>query len=1238
LRCIRKTHVNNMKRRYPKILLLIITLSFFSHIGSASGGQDGTWTVGPSMPTPSYGLCAKFVNGKFYAISGFATNRVAIYNPTNNNWTTGAPLPADSGYNLRQFYGCAVVGTRIYVIGGDTGGSLSRATNYAYDTASNIWATNLAVLPGGARWNLTAVSLNGKVYVIGGQGDGNPPTFFSRVDIYDPSNNTWSVGTPLPTGRVGMVAEAINGKIYLACGSDGTHTLSDALVFDPNNPGSWTPIASMPIAGAYLGQSTVLGGKFFIVGSGSGGAADNMVQAYDPLSNTWSMNYSLVPTSHGGDGGAAGDDASGKIYFAGGYVGGRGYIGELDILSIAPAMPTPTPTPTATPSPTLTPTATPTATPTSTPSEGKLLNISTRLRVLGGENVLIGGFIITGSDPKKVIVRAIGPSLTAFGISDALADPILELHDGSGSLIFTNDNWKDTQKQVILDTTIPPTNDLESAIVATLAPGGYTAIVRGKNNGTGVALVEAYDLNQAADSKLANISTRGFVDTGNNVMIGGIIVGPTGATGSRMLVRALGPSLSSSGIQNPLADPMLELHNGNGTTIASNDDWKDDSDQALLLRALRLAPSDKRESAVVKSAPPGNYTAIVSGKNNTTGVGLVEVYNVLTGPLELSSNAASPGDTLIATASGFDPNIAIDFVFTDQFGGQTEVRAANRTATTASVAVPVFLDTQKFIISAGVVSVTLVQQMPGGKVLYGPVDNFQINDLPQTGLSNGTVTLEVLKQLQQQLGGAAQSWKIIEGASGGAVNTSALRANLELLQTRLAAQQSQLQALVNGNINQISLGQIAGKTLFLDKTSLGLLDRIYAAYLINGRDDSVVANSRNARVAVSTGCTDEITCVDHQLYPNVLEGMTGLFNDAKHLQKVGLELAGLTKMIAPAFEGTSVANAAGVASPVITAGVTIYPGVVGLCALLISEPLINNELGRPITSADYDSIISYMGDGGKELIKELWIDQIIEGVFPIVGADEALTTFTSGYVSASIGALDLLDSKNPNSVPQQAFANSGSIFTNILGSYSNLAISTTGNGSGFVTGMEDGLNCGDGCFRYLKSTSVTLTAVPTLGSTFTGWSGDASGTGPATVAMNSNKAVTAEFSATPTPTPTPSPTPTPTPTPVADASIAITSQTWTKVYFNGVWYGKYDGVVTGTATGAVGSHVFTYGNIITSNAFICASWSGDVRQSGEPSTTTWTVNHFEYNPLDYTIWVNVRSWPAQIDYYVYPHP
>ena len=190
-----------------------------------------------------------------------------------------------------------------------------------------------------------------------------------------------------------------------------------------------------------------------------------------------------------------------------------------------------------------------------------LLNISTRLQVLTGDKVLIGGFIITGTDPKKVIIRGIGPSLTGVGVS--LQDPMLELHQGSATLAM-NDDWKENQA-LVEATGLQPTNDFESAIVTTLTPGAYTAILKGKNNGTGVGVVEVYDLNQAANSKLANISTRGFVDTGNNVMIGGLIVsGGIGGGSARVIVRAIGPSLSASGIQGALQDPNLELHDASG--------------------------------------------------------------------------------------------------------------------------------------------------------------------------------------------------------------------------------------------------------------------------------------------------------------------------------------------------------------------------------------------------------------------------------------------------------------------------------------------------------------------------------------------------------------------------------------------------------------------------------------------------------------------------------------------------
>ncbi|MDP9254813.1 MAG: glycoside hydrolase [Verrucomicrobiota bacterium] len=258
------------------------------------------------------------------------------------------------------------------------------------------------------------------------------------------------------------------------------------------------------------------------------------------------------------------------------------------------------------------------------------LNFSTRLRVQTGNNVMIGGFIITGSISKNVILRAIGPSLTAFGISGALQDPTLELHDHTGAIIASNNNWKDSQMSEIQMTGIPPSDDRESAIVRPLLPGAYTAIIRGNGNTTGVGLVEAYDLAPTTNSKFGNISTRGLVQTGDNVMIGGFIVGGglgTNGTGAvKVLLRGIGPSLTQSGVPGALQDPTLELHNGNGALIASNDNWRDT--QQTTIQTTGIPPTDDRESAIVIALPQGNYTAVLRGKNNTTGVALVEAYNV----------------------------------------------------------------------------------------------------------------------------------------------------------------------------------------------------------------------------------------------------------------------------------------------------------------------------------------------------------------------------------------------------------------------------------------------------------------------------------------------------------------------------------------------------------------------------------------------------------------------------------
>ena len=292
---------------------------------------------------------------------------------------------------------------------------------------------------------------------------------------------------------------------------------------------------------------------------------------------------------------------------------------------ITPTPPPPTPTPTL--SPGLTPTPTPSATPTATPiAAAQAVNLSTRMNVRTGDNVGIGGFIIQGTAPKHVLLRAIGPSIT--GLPGVLADPVLELHGPAGFTTVTDNNWQDdpAQAALIQASGLAPTNPLESAIDATLAPGAYTGVVKGNGGTTGIGLVEVYDLSQAVLSKLGNISTRALVGTGNDIVIAGFILG-NNSGGTRIVVRGIGGSLSVFGVPNPLANPTLELRDNNAAILASNDNWQDDASQAAELTAAGLAPTNANESGIAITLGPGQYTALLSGVGNTTGVGVVEVYD-----------------------------------------------------------------------------------------------------------------------------------------------------------------------------------------------------------------------------------------------------------------------------------------------------------------------------------------------------------------------------------------------------------------------------------------------------------------------------------------------------------------------------------------------------------------------------------------------------------------------------------
>ena len=261
-----------------------------------------------------------------------------------------------------------------------------------------------------------------------------------------------------------------------------------------------------------------------------------------------------------------------------------------------------------------------------------LVNLATRAVVGLGDNAVIGGFIIQGSQPATVVLRGIGDSLPALGITNPLQDPVIELHSGD-TTVATSDDWiDDSWASTIAGYHLDPSNSRESAILATLNPGTYTVVVRSFDNGdgnlTGTAVVELYDLHTTG-GRAGNISTRGQVQSGDQVLIGGFIVG--GPQSKDVVVRALGPSLTASGIGQPLSDPAVELRDASGTLVASNDNWGS-GPNAPQIQSENLAPSNPNESALQATLNPGSYTAIVRGANGATGVGLVEIYDLSPAP------------------------------------------------------------------------------------------------------------------------------------------------------------------------------------------------------------------------------------------------------------------------------------------------------------------------------------------------------------------------------------------------------------------------------------------------------------------------------------------------------------------------------------------------------------------------------------------------------------------------------
>jgi len=436
---------------------------------------------------------------------------------------------------------------------------------------------------------------------------------------YDAATNTWNDAAiadlpAAPAPHWGAANAVYNGKWFVGPGASGGAIQSTAIQWDPST-NLWTNSPNAPLA-RYRAAGAALGASFYAIGG-------------NPFVGTTDNQKLTCPTGGGSPTPTATATATGTP--------------TATATATATVAPTATATATATVAPTATATATatatstatatiaPTATPSTTPVQVQAINLSTRMRVQTGANVGIGGFIVTGSAPKRVILRAIGPSLVGFGIpiGNVLADPVLELHGPGAFVTITNNNWRDTQEAEIQATGVPPTNDFESAIVVTLTPGSYTAIVRGNNGTSGVALVEVYDLNQASASKLANLSTRAFVSTGSDIMIAGFLLSGNTLV-DRVVVRGIGPSLAPGlfPASAVLANPVLELRDSNGTLLVANNDWQDNAAQAAELIADGLAPSSPLESGIAATLPPGLYTALLAGLNNGTGIGLVEVYDL----------------------------------------------------------------------------------------------------------------------------------------------------------------------------------------------------------------------------------------------------------------------------------------------------------------------------------------------------------------------------------------------------------------------------------------------------------------------------------------------------------------------------------------------------------------------------------------------------------------------------------
>lgn len=639
----RNTALNTPSKQSRRItsgvafLIVVTTIVLFSL--SAQGAPFAFSNTGSLATRRSSHTATLLQNGKVLVTGGVADDflnqlsSAELYDPETDMWT-----PTGSLGTARQGHTATLLQNgKVLVAGGFNAGADQIASSELYDPATGAWSTTGNLIQ---RRDLQEATLlqNGKVLVAGGRPGGGSPALLASAELYDPTTGNWTATGSMSTTRSGHSMTLLpNGKVLVAGGiPDQTGIspfLASAELFDPAS-GTWSATGSLGNARANHTATLLLDGKVLVAGGrgkvgfsttflpnaelydpasgiwtstgnlltarenhtatllpdgrviAAGGVNNNHLasaELYNPTNGTWSATGRLVTARVGHTATLMGNS---QLLVAGGTTAGPFVLGSAELFA---------------------------------PVTG-LANLSARIRIETGDKALFGGFIVTGTDSKRIILRALGPSLS---IPDKLADPVLELRDSSGAILETNDNWMESaSKQAIIDSSIPSGNTLESAIVRILPPAAYTAIVRGANNGTGIGVIELYDLDASATSTLANISARGFVQPGDNVLIAGMIV--AGEATQKVIVRAAGPSLT---VPEKLENPTLELRDSNGALLEENDNWVDSPNKQAIIDST-LQPTNDLEPAIVWVLTPAAYTAIVRGANGTIGIAVVEVYGL----------------------------------------------------------------------------------------------------------------------------------------------------------------------------------------------------------------------------------------------------------------------------------------------------------------------------------------------------------------------------------------------------------------------------------------------------------------------------------------------------------------------------------------------------------------------------------------------------------------------------------